>query len=849
MIILLLVGVYTFFNIGEYKRSMTWVTHTQTVILEAEEMLSCMQEMETAQRDYILTDNSASLKRYKSSVKRRDSIYKRLYSLVQDNAQQQILLDSIRNLYKLRTDAADQAILIRDKSGFVAARNFIVQGTGHELMRLFRAGTGRLINNERKLLEVRVKQAEQEFTSLILIIIGSVLLSILIILSTMYFFIRDFNKRRASQKRLAESELRLKHILNALPVGVYIVDEHNIPYYVNAKAKETLGPGIVNRSGSAVEIFKAYRVGSNDLYEEEDMPISKALHGVISLGVEDMEIRKGNIITPLRINAIPLYNSGGDLEYAIAVVEDISKVKEVEYELIEAKKIAENSLRLKEKFLANMSHEIRTPLNAIIGFTDILSNSNLKDKEQEFIKIIQASATNLLRIINDVLDISKIEAGMMTFEQHPLSIRDIFQSLKSMLFTKIKDKKISLFFFADEHIPEVVMGDPVRLTQILLNLIGNAVKFTHEGYVTTTARLQSEDEHGCVICFFVKDTGIGIQENKLQQIFERFNQVEHSIMRNYGGTGLGLSIAKQLVELQSGSIRATSKEGIGSEFFFTLPFKKGDLSLSEKNRDEIIKVDFKALAGKNILAVEDNPVNIKLLEHMFDIRGLRFDTAENGRLAIQKLEQKAYDIILMDMELPELNGYDTTAYIRNQMNSTVPIIAMTAHAMAGEREKCLSLGMNEYLSKPLNAKLLFEKMHLILFPGDAKHDKEDPVPARLSDRGKVAILEHLAEYSGGDAAFEREIITLFLQQEPLTMRGLQEAAETGAMDTVKGLAHKMKSSVSVFGMNDLLNLLSRIGSGADQGISKEDMLLLINELKTGIASYCRQLQQVLQGNY
>lgn len=851
ILILVLVGVYSSLNLGEYRKSTTWVTHTQTVILKAEEILSSMQEMETAQREYILINKEASIRRYKSSIQRRDNAYKSLYTLIQDNRAQQILLDSIRHLYELRTETANRAISIRDKSGFEDARNFIATGTGLELMSLFRFKIEEFINNERLLLEARVKQTERKFTIVISIIISSVLLSIVIILSTMFFFIRDFNKRKISKRRLVESELRLRNILNALPVGVYITDALNVPYYANTKAKEILGRDIIfqNRK-ERVEVFKAYKAGTKDLYPEEDMPILKALKGEISLGLEDMEIRKGNLITPIRINAIPLYNSEGVLDYAIAVIEDITKVKETEHELINAKKVAEKSLKFKEIFLANMSHEIRTPLNAIIGFTDILSNSNLGNQEKEFIKIIQTSGMNLLRIINDILDISKIESGMMTFEQHPLSIRDIFQSLQSMLFSRIKDKKVSLFFSTEESFPEVLNGDPVRLTQILLNLIGNAIKFTHDGYVTVSARVLKENDDSYVISFFVKDTGIGIPKDKLQHIFERFNQVEHSTTRNYGGTGLGLSIAKQLVELQGGSMRVFSEEGKGSEFFFTLPFQKGNVPVVEKSRFGKINVDFSALREKKILAVEDNPINIKLLEHMFRIRELNLDIAENGKLAIKQLEEKSYDIVLMDMELPELNGYDTTSYIRNQMKSQVPVIAMTAHAMAGEREKCLSLGMNEYLSKPLNAELLFETMYIILFPERAKQVNDiESSTLSIANQNKDADLTYLAEYSGGDIEFEKEIITLFLKDGPAMLADLQKAFEDRNRDIIKGIAHKMKSSVSVFGMESILNILSKIEAGAVQDIPDENMKLLLKDLEVGLGEYFIQLQQILIENY
>lgn len=849
-LLLIIIGIYAFFNIGQYKKATSWVSHTQNVILKAELVLSEMQEMETAQREYVLIGGQAPLKRYHTSIEKRDEAFRALKEMTGDNHSQQILLDTIQHLYLERSKVAYEAILIKDSSGFDAARRYILVGTGRNLMAAFRQKIDEFIGNEQLLLSKRIDTANSNFTSVIFIITGSLLLSVIIILVTMVFFIRDFNRKRLSKKRLADSELRLKNILNALPVGVFIMSSDGKPYYANTKTKEILGKDIIpeTKVDTLPEIYQAYRVGTKELYPVEEMPIAKALKGQVMLGVEDMELRKDNIVVPVRINAIPLYNGEQSLEYAIAVFEDITKIKEAEYELISARKLAEESLKIKETFLANMSHEIRTPLNAIIGFTDILSNSNLPAKEQDFIKTIQTSGVNLLRIINDILDISKIEAGMMTFEAHPLSIRDIFQSLQSMLQGRIKEKRIGLFFSTEENVPEVLNGDPVRLTQILLNLIGNAIKFTSEGYVMISARLKAVENEIYTVSFFIKDTGIGIPQDKLQRIFERFSQVEHSTTRNYGGTGLGLSIAKQLVHLQGGTMSVFSKEGSGSEFFFTLPFTKGDLPVIEKARKSKTIVDFDALRSKRILGVEDNPVNVELLVHIFALKGLKLDIVHNGRLALEQLAGKRYDLILMDMELPEMNGYDTTTYIRQQIKSSIPIIAMTAHAMAGEREKCLSLGMNDYISKPLNANLLFEKIFSTLFPHAGKTTVPDELPAdRPSEHDEEINLMYLREYSGGSVAFEAEMIKMFLQQLPEMKANLIKAVEERSAVDIKGLAHKMKSSVSLFGAPVLMRLLSEMETEPDREGAHIEKLL--EAIIAQLGSSRDKLEILLRENY
>jgi signal transduction histidine kinase/CheY-like chemotaxis protein len=376
----------------------------------------------------------------------------------------------------------------------------------------------------------------------------------------------------------------------------------------------------------------------------------------------------------------------------------------------EAKEKAEESTKLKEAFLANMSHEIRTPMNAIIGFSDILSKGKLEEKEKEYIRIIKSAGENLLTIINDILDISKIEAGMMTFEEHTFSVKDIFKSLNVMLMGKAKEKGLELLFICDEDVPDSLLGDPTRLTQIIINLAGNSIKFTQKGEIIVRAKVLKKENEDTLLEFSVKDTGIGIPADKIQHIFERFRQAESHTTRKYGGTGLGLSIAKQLVELQGGKLSVTSEFKAGSMFVFNIPYKKS-IEVLHEAEDTGEKFNMDQLRKLNILLVEDNQLNVKLILSLFSEYGLVLQVAENGSIGIEKLRENKFDIVLMDMEMPVMNGYEAATIIRNEMKNSIPIIAMTAHAMAGEKERCLSLGMNDYISKPINANLLFEKIY------------------------------------------------------------------------------------------------------------------------------------------
>lgn len=381
------------------------------------------------------------------------------------------------------------------------------------------------------------------------------------------------------------------------------------------------------------------------------------------------------------------------------------------FELIKAKELAEQSQKVKEQFLANMSHEIRTPMNAIIGMTEILEETSLGKEQKECADVIKLSAVNLLSIINDILDFSKIESGKITFEKEPLELKKVLEGIVQTLHFTVNKKSISLSYSVSDTVPPVIIGDVVRLRQILLNLCGNAIKFTERGGVWIDVRLKEQKNEEYTILFTVSDTGVGIPEDKLQSIFESFVQASADTTRKYGGTGLGLAITKELVELQGGTIFVKSKQNEGSQFLFTLTFetiKAGQLQVSDKK--EYI---YAGLKGIKVLLAEDNSMNQILAKKILNKWDLTFDIASNGKIAIEKLYCNDYDIILMDMHMPEMDGYQTAKYIRKEMlppKSGTPIIAITANALVGEEDKCLAAGMNGYISKPLDKEKLYQKM-------------------------------------------------------------------------------------------------------------------------------------------
>jgi len=390
-------------------------------------------------------------------------------------------------------------------------------------------------------------------------------------------------------------------------------------------------------------------------------------------------------------------------------------LQQLNQNLEKAGKQLEESMKVKEQFLANMSHEIRTPMNAIVGFTELMEQTQLDAEQEQYVEAIRMSGQNLLVIINDILDFSKIQSGKIIFEETNIHLKQLVETVIAMMLPKASRKKIGLSFHIDENVPPQLLGDPVRLNQILTNLIDNAIKFTAQGEVKLAVKWVSENEKTVTLKFEIHDTGIGIADDKLAFIFEGFTQASNETTRKYGGTGLGLAISKQLVELQQGNFEVWSKINTGSVFSFGLTFKKNMLSPSQTETAERTRIN-SSLQGMNILLVEDNELNQILIRKMMEEIKCKVDVAENGQLAIKKASENFYDFILMDIGLPGVDGYSVTRYIRDKLSppqSTVSIIAVTAHAMAGEEEKCLREGMNGYLSKPFDKNRLFEKMRSI----------------------------------------------------------------------------------------------------------------------------------------
>ncbi len=568
-------------------------------------------------------------------------------------------------------------------------------------------------------------------------------------------------------------------------------------------------------------------------------------------------------LTEVLFNGSVYKDEEGKVIGAVVVARDITEQKRIETELIEAKifaelatiiaedakskaesatKIAVDAVKAKQQFLSNMSHEIRTPMNAIIGFTKVVLKTDLTAKQKEYLTAIKMSGDALIVLINDILDLAKVDAGKMIFEAVPFRLAMSLSAMLHLFETKIQEKNLELVKEYDTCIPEILVGDPVRLHQIILNLVSNAVKFTLKGAITITAKLLNETDETVNIKFSIADTGIGISENKIDTIFENFQQASSGTSRLYGGTGLGLAIVKQLVEAQGGSITVKSKMEEGSVFSFVLSFLKTSVvtepEITIAEPDEEIK-------NIKVLVVEDIALNQLLMKTLLDDFGFERDIAANGKIAIEKLQMKDYDIILMDLQMPEMNGFDATEYIRNTMHSKIPIIALTADVTTVDLEKCKAVGMNDYIAKPVDERLLYSKIvGLVKKPAFVKAPEESN--KAMEKKLKCTDLGYLLHRTKSNPALMMEMISLYLEQTPPLVSAMKQSMMDKDWNALYAAAHKMIPSFSIMGISadfeDMAKKVQEFASTQKQRNGIDDMIIQLENICT---QACLELEEEL----
>lgn len=616
------------------------------------------------------------------------------------------------------------------------------------------------------------------------------------------------------KKALIEIEQKLEAIVASSPLIFFSIDNQGIINMFKGNGVRKLGIQPADVVGKSIfDIWKKIPLTVNDY-------MTALLGKESTFKIKFNQMHFESHYTVIR-------DGSNEPVSVIGVVMDITDLKNTEEELVKTLAIAQESTKIKEQFLANMSHEIRTPIHGIISLVNILLGTPLNEEQSKYLNAVQYSADNLMVIINDILDISKIEAGKMTFEEIPFDIRAIAQHAIDLFINKASDKNVKLELKIDKNVPIRLLGDEVRLSQVFNNLISNAVKFTHQGTVNVNISLEQTNSNSCVVLVKIIDTGIGIPKDKINTVFECFSQTGDDITRKYGGTGLGLSIVKRITELQGGTIDLESELGKGTSFMVKLPYTIVEHSDNDYQNNEV-ENNLSLDTVMNVLVVEDNPINQMIIQKILHDWGAITHMANNGLEAVEMIRISTYDIVLMDIEMPELNGYEATKAIRslNAQGATVPIMAMTAHASSTEKEKCKAAGMDDYMSKPFNQDDL--KRTLLRLTGreykinsPCENSSTSEVYNSIPEQ-KLTNLDSLKAMSD-DAEFIRDFIVLFLENMPESISKLQEAIASKDWNTISQIAHKIKPSMSYLGMKDMHALALDIETNTKQETNLDEI--------------------------
>jgi PAS domain S-box-containing protein len=570
---------------------------------------------------------------------------------------------------------------------------------------------------------------------------------------------------------------------------VFVVDYHGNIFYHNTSVRETLG----HKENSLIgkNFFDYIKPSAR---EELMDKFKKSQKRAYTEKVEMQFLCSDKSYRFLEFNAINLKHKEG-LEGFILDCRDITQRKHDAEELVRLQKA-------KEQFLANISHEIRTPINGIAGMADLLSHDATPEERETYLNAIKHSAENLKVIINDILDLAAIESGKLRFEKIAFNLKDLVPSLVNTFAYQAKEKKLSLDYHIDEALNKILLGDPVRLNQILINLINNAVKFTHEGSIEIRCTLDREQKDLCWVRIEVADTGIGIPSEKLNTIFESFSQADASVTRKYGGSGLGLTIVKQLVDLQRGKITVRSEEQKGSTFIVLIPYSIGKTSVLRKATSKSKTLVAEDLTSQlSILLVEDNDINRLYAKSILTNWNCDVDIAENGLVAIEKVKYASYDVVLMDVQMPVMDGYEATRAIRlmDPPKKDTPIVALTANATKTDIEKCLASGMNDFLPKPFTPDDLHRKIFKDLKIKPNRTGKE-----KKSHSKKPAFdFTYLRSVSNNNEEFIKEMIQTFVQTMPGILHQMSACLNQKNWTQLSKLAHQIKPSFTLMGITEL----------------------------------------------
>ena len=624
--------------------------------------------------------------------------------------------------------------------------------------------------------------------------------------------------------------------------AVIIMDADGAVTWFNDALTRMTGHALAHQAGKQIEQFL--------ISAETDPDSVRAIQSAFRQGTgasEELRIfRHGGPPSWTHLILTPVFDDQGRLSRWIAVGSDITRRREAQEALASAKEFAEAANRAKSEFLANMSHEIRTPLNAVMGMTDLALGTELTGEQSEYLATVKSSAESLLQLLNDILDLSKIEAGRMEVERERFDLPRLLMGTVKAFAHKVSGRELELLEDIPADIPAFVTGDANRLRQVLVNLIGNAVKFTERGQVEVSVQKQWQTDDEVGLCFAVRDTGIGIPSDKLAIIFEAFTQADNSITRRFGGTGLGLTITAELLRLMGGKIWVNSQVGKGSTFHVSLRFPLAANPPTEAAETARTPLGRAAPPARSliVLVADDHEANRILASRVLANRGHRCLEATNGDEVLEVLARERVDLVLLDIQMPRRDGLQTAREIRQRERGSthhLPIIALTAHAMKGDRERCLEAGMDGYLSKPLKTRELVTLVESLA--GDTDSSSSPAVYNQHRESSDSSFASALARLEGDDQLL-REQMSYFLDDAPVLLEQLHAAVDQRDASNLRMTAHRLRSLVAAYddtASADLLLQLETAGQNDDFSRASPDL----SELSTRFRQLCDRIRHFL----
>ncbi|MGB3197900.1 MAG: PAS domain S-box protein [Saprospiraceae bacterium] len=613
-------------------------------------------------------------------------------------------------------------------------------------------------------------------------------------------FIKDISERKINEEILKLQEEKYRNIIANMNLGLLEVDLEDTIIYANQSFCDMSAYSLAELKGKkAAELF---------VVEHHKQIISQKneLRKTHESDGYELEVKNKNGENRWWfVSGAPNYNDRGQLVGSIGIHLDISDHKLLEKELAKAKSIAEAAAKAKELFLANMSHEIRTPLNVIIGMIRQLTKESLTADQHFYINQSASSAKHLLTILNNVLDVAKIESGDMEILENGFSPSALLYNVHSIMYSQAIEKNLKFKLNASPDLKPVLIGDDTRLRQVFINLVGNSIKFTQAGSIMLNAEVVSETDTHQTILFEVVDTGIGMSEEFITRIFDKFSQEQNESNRRYEGTGLGMTISNDLIRLMGGNLKVDSIKSVGTTFKFELNFRIGKPEQLVSNNQQIQQNIFKSCKA---LLVEDNEMNRFIAIQSLDFLGFETTEAENGKIAIELASKNSYDIILMDIQMPVMDGVEATEYIREQLNLKTPIIALTANAFKHDIELYLNKGMNDFITKPYDEQDFFRKIDHVLSLhkfklGNTTNDQNKEEEMKTTN--KLYNLMQLEQMSRGNNSFVTKMISIFINQTKENIAIMENGIATSNFDEVKRIAHKIRPSIGQMGILSLKN--------------------------------------------